>query len=79
LLLSSPGVQTLEESLAIELAAMSNDRLSQACRRHHDRLAGLAALAPQNPKRAAESCSAGFARLAQGRGHQFAYQWRISG
>jgi 2,3-dihydroxybenzoate decarboxylase len=54
LLLSSPGVQTLEEGLAIELAAMSNDRLSAACRRHPARLAGLAAVAPQNPKRAAE-------------------------
>src|SRR5580704_18798752 len=54
LLLSSPGVQTLEERLAVELAAMSNDRLSAACRRHPDRLAGLAAVAPQSPKRAAE-------------------------
>lgn len=63
LLLSSPGVQTLEESLAIELAAMSNDRLSQACRRHPDRLAGLAALAPQNPKRAAEELQRGVRTL----------------
>jgi 2,3-dihydroxybenzoate decarboxylase len=54
LLLSSPGVQTIEETLAIELAAMSNDRLAAACRRYPERLAGLAALAPQNPKRAAE-------------------------
>ena len=63
LLLSSPGVQTLEESLAIELAAMSNDRLSQACRRHPDRLAGLTALAPQNPKRAAEELQRGVRTL----------------
>jgi len=53
LLLSSPGVQTLEANLAVELAAMSNDRLSAACRRHPDRLAGLAAVAPQNPQAAA--------------------------
>ena len=63
LLLSSPGVQTLEESLAIELAAMSNDRLSEACRRRPDRLAGLAAIAPQNPKRAAEELQRGVRTL----------------
>jgi len=54
LLLSSPGVQTLEESLAIELAAMSNDRLSEATRKHPHRLAGLASVAPQNPVAAAD-------------------------
>src|SRR5258706_4092316 len=54
LLLSSPGVQTLEESLAIELAAMSNDRMSEATRKHPDRLAGLASVAPQNPVAAAD-------------------------
>src|SRR5882672_8819762 len=53
LLLSSPGVQTLEENLALELAAMSNDRLAEATRKYPDRLGGLAALAPQNPQKAA--------------------------
>jgi len=53
LLLSSPGVQTLEEPLATALAAMSNDRLAQAVRNYPDRLAGLAAVAPQNPQKAA--------------------------
>src|SRR5262245_14603496 len=53
LLLSAPGVQTLEESLAVELAAMANDRLAAATRAYPDRLAGLAALAPQNPQKAA--------------------------
>src|SRR6266446_7250420 len=52
LLLSSPGVQTLEENLALELAAMANDRLAEATRKYPSRLAGLAALAPQNPKKA---------------------------
>src|SRR6185312_241314 len=33
LLLSSPGVQTIAEPLASDLAAMSNDRLAAACRR----------------------------------------------
>jgi len=53
LLLSAPGVQSLAEPLATELAAMANDRLSTATRKHPDRLAGLAALAPQNPEMAA--------------------------
>lgn len=53
LLLSAPGVQSLEEGLATELAAMANDRLSTAAHKYPDRLAGLAALAPQNPEKAA--------------------------
>jgi 2,3-dihydroxybenzoate decarboxylase len=53
LLLSSPGVQTLEENLALELAVMANNRLADATRKHPNRLAGLAALAPQNPQKAA--------------------------
>jgi len=54
LLLSSPGVQTLEEGLAIELAAMSNDRLAEATHKYPERLQGLAAIAPQNPDKAAQ-------------------------
>jgi 2,3-dihydroxybenzoate decarboxylase len=53
LLLSAPGVQTLEETLGTELAAMANDRLAAAALKHPDRLAGLAAIAPQNPEKAA--------------------------
>src|SRR5262245_35993927 len=53
LLLSAPGVQTLGEQLATELATMANDRLSTAARKYPDRLAGLAAIAPQNPEKAA--------------------------
>src|SRR5262245_62682418 len=44
LLLSSPGVQTLEATLARELAAMANDRLATATRNYPERLAGLAAI-----------------------------------
>jgi 5-carboxyvanillate decarboxylase len=54
LLLSSPGVQTLSEQLATELAAWSNDKLSAACEAHPTRFAGLAAIAPQNPAKAAQ-------------------------
>ncbi len=54
LLLSAPGVQSLEAVLATELAAMANDRLAEASRKHPDRLTGLAAIAPQNPDKAAQ-------------------------
>ena len=47
--ITSPGVQVLEAGLATELAAHANDHLSQAVKRHPDRFAGLAAVAPQNP------------------------------
>src|SRR5215470_15431845 len=63
LLLSSPGVQTVEENLAIELAAMANDRLAEACRRYPKRFAGLAALAPQNPQKAAQELQRGVRTL----------------
>jgi 2,3-dihydroxybenzoate decarboxylase len=53
LLLSAAGVQTFAEPVATELAALSNDRLADAVRRHPARLAGLAAVAPQNPEGAA--------------------------
>jgi 2,3-dihydroxybenzoate decarboxylase len=54
LLLSAPGVQTLGEGLATELAAMANDRLAAASRKYPNRLTGLAAIAPQNPEKAAQ-------------------------
>jgi 2,3-dihydroxybenzoate decarboxylase len=54
LLLSAPGVQSLETVLATELAAMANDRLAEASRKHPDRITGLAAIAPQNPDKAAQ-------------------------
>src|SRR5262249_32726295 len=54
LLLSAPGVQSLETVLATELAAMANDRLAEASRQHPDRLTGLAAIAPQHPDKAAQ-------------------------
>lgn len=51
--LTAPGVQALEEPRATELAALVNDRLAGVIARHPDRFAGLAAVAPQNPKAAA--------------------------
>jgi 5-carboxyvanillate decarboxylase len=52
--LTAPGVQVFDRDLAVSLAATSNDMLSEAVRRHPDRLAGLAAVAPQDPVAAAK-------------------------
>ncbi len=52
--LTAPGVQMFDADTATELAALANDRLAEICRRHPTRFAGLAAFAPQSPKRAAK-------------------------
>jgi len=54
LLLTTPGVQFLDAKMAIALAAASNDQVSQAVRKHPDRFAALAAVAPQAPQAAAK-------------------------
>ncbi|SKB78443.1 amidohydrolase family protein [Dyadobacter psychrophilus] len=51
--MSLPGVQLFEADQAVSLASLSNDRLSEAIRRHPTRFAGLACFAPQNPQQAA--------------------------
>jgi predicted TIM-barrel fold metal-dependent hydrolase len=53
LLLTSPGVQIFDADTATEMAELANDRLAEAIARHPDRLAGLGAFAPQDPRRAA--------------------------
>jgi 5-carboxyvanillate decarboxylase len=57
--LTAPGVQVFDRDLAVSLAANSNDMLSEAVRRHPDRLAGLAAIAPQDPAAAAKELERG--------------------
>jgi 2,3-dihydroxybenzoate decarboxylase len=51
--LTSPGVQVFAPDLATGLAADANDALAQAVRAAPTRLAGLGAVAPQNPAAAA--------------------------
>jgi len=51
--LTSPGVQVFNADLATTLAAEANDELAAAVRAQPQRLAGLAAVAPQDPERAA--------------------------
>jgi 5-carboxyvanillate decarboxylase len=63
LLLTAPGVQVFDADTATALAADSNDQLAQAVAAHPDRLAGLAAVAPQDPKRAAREIERSMATL----------------
>jgi 2,3-dihydroxybenzoate decarboxylase len=50
--LTAPGVQVFDGGTAVPLAKDLNDQLSQAIKKHPDRYAGLAAIAPQDPRNA---------------------------
>jgi len=50
--LTSPGVQMFSADTAVSIARESNDILVEAVRKYPTRFAGLAAFAPQDPKRA---------------------------
>ena len=63
LLLTAPGVQVFDADTAAALARDSNDQLAQAIRKHPDRFAGLAAVAPQDPQRAAQEIERGIKKL----------------
>jgi 2,3-dihydroxybenzoate decarboxylase len=52
--LTSPGVQVFDAPIAVSLATSFNDQLAEAIRKHPDRFAGLAAIAPQDPPAAAK-------------------------
>ena len=52
--ITSPGVQVFEAGLATALARQANDCLSAAVKAHPDRFAGLTAVAPQAPAKAAQ-------------------------
>lgn len=52
--LTSPGVQVMDRVEAVSFAAQSNDWLADAIKRNPTRLAGLAAVAPQDPQAAAK-------------------------
>jgi len=47
--LTAPGVQVFDAGTAVALSRDCNDELSQGIRKHPDRYAGLAAIAPQDP------------------------------
>jgi predicted TIM-barrel fold metal-dependent hydrolase len=50
--LTAPGVQMFDADTGTALAALANDRIAEAVRRHPTRFAGLATFAPQDPARA---------------------------
>ncbi|NIB43399.1 amidohydrolase [Pseudomaricurvus alkylphenolicus] len=51
--MTAPGVQVFDADLGTDLAAQTNDEISAIMRRYPGRFAGLAAVAPQSPQRAA--------------------------
>jgi 5-carboxyvanillate decarboxylase len=63
LLLTSPGVQVMDEATATPFAAFTNDYLAEAIARHPTRWQGLAAVAPQNPAAAAKEIERGVGKL----------------
>ncbi len=61
--LTAPGVQVFEAATANSLAASTNDQLAEAVRKYPTRFAGLAAIAPQDPKTAAKELERATKRL----------------
>ncbi len=61
--LTAPGVQIFDAATGSSLAARFNDELAEAIRRRPDRYAGLAAVAPQDPRRAAQELERGVRKL----------------
>src|SRR5581483_10120644 len=61
--LTAPGVQVFEAAEATALARSVNDQLADAIRKHPDRFAGLAAVAPQDPAGAAKELERGVRQL----------------
>jgi 5-carboxyvanillate decarboxylase len=52
--LTAPGVQVFDAGTAVSLSRELNDQLSQHTKKHPDRYAALAAIAPQDPKNAVQ-------------------------
>ena len=61
--LTSPGVQVFDAATAVTLARDSNDQLAAAIAKYPTRFAGLAAVAPQNPREAAKELERGVRTL----------------
>ncbi|MES2258141.1 MAG: amidohydrolase family protein [Pseudomonadota bacterium] len=51
--ITGPGVQAFDADLGSDLAMLTNDKLAAIIKQHPTRFAGLAAVAPQSPERAA--------------------------
>ncbi|MBN8829772.1 MAG: amidohydrolase [Sphingomonadales bacterium] len=64
LALTSPATNVLRDAdRATMIAETANDRLAEACRAHPDRFSGMAACAPQDPRRAAKEIERAVTKL----------------
>jgi 2,3-dihydroxybenzoate decarboxylase len=63
LLLTAPGVQVFDAPTGTALARATNDELAAAVRKHPERFAGLAAVAPQDPPGAVKEIERGMRQL----------------
>lgn len=63
LALTNPGVQVFDAATGTSLAETFNDQLAQAIRKYPNRFAGLTAIAPQDPARAAKELERGVRKL----------------
>lgn len=63
LALTSPGVQVMDTPTAVSFARSANDFLADAIGRHPKRLAGMLAVAPQDPAAAAKEIERGVRQL----------------
>jgi 2,3-dihydroxybenzoate decarboxylase len=61
--LTSPGVQVFDAATASSLATETNEQLAEAIRRYPTRFAGLAAVAPQDPRSATKEMDRAVRRL----------------
>ena len=61
--ITGPGVQAFDADRGSALATVANDTLAAAIARHPTRYAGLAAVAPQDPARAAQEVERAIRRL----------------
>lgn len=61
--ITSPGVQVMDRATAVSFARSANDQLVEAVRRHPTRLAGMIAVAPQDPAAAAKEIERGVTKL----------------
>ncbi len=61
--ITAPGPNILPKDEAVGLAALANDQLSEACRKHPDKFTGMAACAPQAPREAAKEIERAVTKL----------------
>lgn len=63
LALTSPAAQVMDQATAVSFVQTANDQLAEAVRRHPTRLAGMIAIAPQDPTAAAKEIERGVSKL----------------